>query len=156
MLSMTLTYGLYAFEKRILNELAQPKEHRSILAFLRALRRREPLADEVLVTGLDRMLYQVFWLNGGEAEDKAEKALKVVEGVVKMFGSELYRHRADLARRASVVLFPLEYVEHSTYWKAGIRYRPTGEPLELFRLEWFFPRCEVMEIAGEPACYSMF
>ncbi len=150
-----LRAGFYALEKSQLQRriVARPKETMSVIGFLRALRHGEPLPKEVLVTGLDRMLYQVYRLHG-----EREAGRQAVRQAVNALGRALYNPQARnrLLRDAPVVLFALEYVEHGEHWKAGVRIRPRNEPLELFWLEQFLPHCEVTEIGGESVCYSSF
>ena len=150
---MVLLHGIYVFEWRVLRKrvIQRPAAQMSMLAFLRAVKRRESLPREVLVAGLDRLLYQVYWLHGEQ-----ETGRKAVRKVVKVFGNALYRGRDHLMRQAPVVLLPLEYVELGDYWKAGVRIRPKEEPLELFRLEWLLRRREIKDIEAEPTCYSSF
>lgn len=157
---MRLDAGFYALEWTVWRRLESPWkqagfafEAMSAVALLRALRQGQPLPERVRVPGLDRALYQVYRLHEGQGE---RTALGEVRQVVREFGQVLYRSREHLLRQAPVVLFVLEYVEHGVYWRAGIRHRGTGEPLELFCLEWLFPRCEVTQVDGEVVCFSRF
>ena len=147
--------GFYAIERSQLQRriVARPKETVSVIGFLRVLWSKQPLPQEMLVTGLDRMLYQVYRLHGeGEAGKGA------VRQTVRMLSRALYNPQARpcLQRHAPVVLFVLEYVEHGEHWRAGVRIRPKDEPLELFWLEQLLPRCEVTDVGGESVCYSAF
>ena len=152
--------GFYAMEIAAWRRLESPWklagfafETMSMIALLRALMRSEPLPPRIRIPRLDRMLYQLYRLH----EEKGEReALRQVDRVVRQFGSVLYRHRGHLMREGPLVLFTLEYLEHGTYWQAGIRHRGTGEAIELFRLERLFPRCEVSQVDGEVVCFSTF
>jgi len=149
--------GFYVIEKSQLQRriVARPKETMSVLGFLRALKHGNPIPQEVLVTGLDRMLYQVYRLHGeGETGSESE----AVRQAVKVLSRALYnpQGRQRLLKDAPVVLFALEYVEHGEHWRAGVRIRPKDEPLELFWLEQLLPRCEVTDAGGESVCYSAF
>jgi hypothetical protein len=52
-----------------------------------------------------------------------------------------------------VVILPLEYLELSTYWRAGTRRR--GTPHEVFHVEWVFPRADIETVGKADVCYSM-
>jgi len=112
----------------------------SIVAFLRALRTGEELPQEVCVVGLDRLLHH--------AADRRRAAAVIQQA---HYNPQAVRH---LRRQGSVVVVPLDYLELSTYWKAGIRIR--GEPVEVFAVEWVFPRAEIEEVQGAGVCYSPF
>jgi len=150
-----MSAGFYALEQSRLSRhlVARPKETMSLLYFLRVLQHGEPLPKEVLVTGLDRMLYQVYRLHG-----EGESGKQAVRQSVNALSRALYNPRARkrLLMDAPVVLFALEYIEHGEHWRSGVRIRPANEPLELFWLEQFLPRCEVTEIDGESVCFSAF
>lgn len=150
-----LASGFYAMEKSQLQQriIARPKETMSIISFLRVLRHGGWLPKEVLVTGLDRMLYQVYRLHGEGATGR-QAVLKAVNALSRALYNPQARNR--LFTESPVVLFTLEYIEHGERWKAGVRIRPKNEPLELFWLEQFLPRCEVTEIGSERVCYSRF
>lgn len=152
---MILSPGFYTLEKGHLQRriVARPKKTMSVIGFLRALKHGEALPKEVLVTGLDRMLYQVYRMQG-----EGEAGRQAVRQAVNALSRALYNPQARnrLLTESPVVLFTLEYVEHGERWKAGVRIRPKNEPLELFWLEQFLPRCEVTEMGGESVCYSQF
>ncbi|MBI3989516.1 MAG: hypothetical protein HY347_07850 [candidate division NC10 bacterium] len=147
--------GFYAVEKSQVQRriVARPKETMSVISFLRALMHGGRLPKEALVTGLDRMLYHVYRLHGEGAAGR-----EAVQQVVNALSRSLYNPQARnrLLTESPVVLFTLEYIEHGERWKAGVRIRPRNEPLELFWLEQFLPRCEVTEMGGESVCYSQF
>jgi len=150
-----LAPGFYAIEKSQLQRrlVTRPRETMSVLGFLRALQHGQPLPNEVLVTGLDRMLYQVYRLHGeGEAGKQAVR--QVVNTLSRALYNAQARHR--LLTAGPVVIFVLEYVEHGEHWRAGVRIRPRNEHLELFWLEQFLRRCEVTDVSGESVCYSAF
>ena len=150
-----LASGFYAVEKSQLQRrlVARPKETMSVIGFLRALKHGGRLPKEMLVTGLDRMLYQVYRLHGEGAVGR-----QAVHQAVNALSRSLYNPQARnrLLIESPVVLFTLEYIEHGEHWRAGVRIRPKNEPLELFWLEQSLPRCEVTEIGGESVCYSQF
>jgi hypothetical protein len=129
-------------------------ETMSAVAFLRALIRSQPIPSRVRIPGLDRALYALY--RQYEAEDGEREASRQIERVVRSLGQTLYRYREHLLRERPAVLFVLEYVEHGVYWRAGIRHRGTGQPQELFRLEWLFPHCEVTQVDSEMVCFSPF
>jgi len=137
---MALRPGYYLLEKRQLGQaIPRPRKTMSIIAFLRAVQRKEPLPDEVCVLGLERLLHL--------ADDHRR-----VAGVIRQM---LYNPQAKshLRRQSPVVILPLEYLELSTYWKAGIRQR--GTPHEAFHVEWVFPRADIETVGKADVCYSM-
>lgn len=150
-----LVPGFYALEKNQLQRclVARPRETMSVLGFLRALRHGQPLPKEVLVTGLDRMLYQVYRLH-----EEGDAGKQAVRQAVNTLSRALYSPQARnrLLTVVPVVIFVLGYVEHGEHWRAGVRIRPRNEHLELFWLEQFLPRCEVIDVNGESVCYSAF
>jgi len=150
-----LSSGFYALEQSQLQRriVARPKQTMSLLSFLRALKRGEPLPKEVLVMGLDRMLYQVYRLHG-EGETGKQAVRQSVTTLSRALCNAQTRPR--LLRDAPVVVFVLEYVEYVEHWRAGVRIRPANEPLELFWLEQFLPHCDVTDMGGESVCCSMF
>lgn len=157
---MRLDAGFYALEGQVWRRLESPWkqagfsfETMSPVAFLRALTHGQPLPARVRIPGLERALYQVYRQHEGQGEWEASRQVKQV---VQQFGQTLYRSRERLLRKGPVVLFVLEYLEHGVYWRAGIRHRGTDQPLELFRLEWLFPRCEVAQVDGEIVCFGRF
>lgn len=157
---MRLDAGFYALDWEAWRRLESPWkqagfafETMSAVAVLRALIQGQRLPSRVRVPRLDRALYQVYRLHEGQGERAASEQ---VRQVVRGFGQTLYRHREQLLRQGPVVLFVLEHLRHGVYWQAGILDRRTGEPRELFRLEWLFPRCEVTQVDGEVVCFSTF
>jgi len=56
-------------------------------------------------------------------------------------------------RQGPVVILPLEYLELSTYWKAGIRQRRARH--EVFHVEWVLPRADIETVGKADVCYSM-
>lgn len=62
---MPLAAGFHALEKSLYDRrlVARPRQTMSVLGFLQALRHGTPVPQEVLVTGLDRLLYQVYRLH---------------------------------------------------------------------------------------------
>jgi hypothetical protein len=55
---MALRPGYYLLEKGQLGQaIPRPRETMSVIAFLRAVQREEPLPDKVCVLGLERLLY---------------------------------------------------------------------------------------------------
>jgi hypothetical protein len=138
---MALRPGYYLLEKGQLGQaIPRPRETMSIIAFLRAVQREEPLPDKVCVLGLERLLYH--------AADHHRAA-----GVIRQ---ALYNPRANrhLRRQSPVVILPLEYLELSTHWKAGIR--RGGTPHEIFHVEWVFPRADIETVGKADVCYSMW
>jgi len=138
---MALIPGFYIIEKSQLGrDIPRPRETMSIVAFLRAVRRREELPKEVCVIGLERLLYRT---------SDRRKAARVIQ-------QALYNPLAvhHLRRQAPVVVLPLEYLELSLHWKAGIR-RGRGVE-EVFALEWVFPRADIRTVEETDVCYSMF
>jgi len=157
---MNLRPGFYALEisawRRLESPWKQagfPFETMSPVGFLRALIQGQPLPASVRIPGLDRALYQVYRQHEGQGEREASRQ---VAQVVRQFGQTFYRSRERLLREGPVVLFVLEHLEHGMYWRAGIRHRGTGQPQELFRLEWLLPRCEVTQVDGEIVCFGRF
>ena len=111
----------------------------SIIAFLRAVREKESLPDNVCVLGLERLLYHA---------DDSRRAARVIQQA--LYNPQATRH---LRRQSPVVILPLEYLELSTYWKAGIRQRGTCH--EVFHVEWVFPRADIEMVGKADVCYSM-
>ena len=137
---MALRPGYYLLEKRRLGKaIPRPRATMSIIAFLRAVRRKEPLPDQVCVLGLERLLHH--------AENSHRAAVVIRQA--------LYNPQAKpyLRRQSPVVILPLEYLELSTHWKAGIRRR--GRPQEVFHVEWVFPRADIGTVGKADVCYSM-
>jgi len=137
---MALRPGYYLLEKKQLGRaIPRPRKTMSIIAFLRAVQRKEPLPNQVCVLGLERFLHQ--------ADDHRQAA-----GVIRqrLYNPQAKRH---LRRQSPVVILPLEYLELSTYWKAGIRQR--GAPHEVFHMEWVFPRADIDTVGKADVCYSM-
>ncbi len=138
---MALRPGYYLVEKKQLGQgIARPRKTMSVIAFLRAVRRAEPLPDKVCVLGLERLLHQ--------ADDPRRAA-----GIIRqaLYNPAAQRH---LHRHSPVVILPLEYLELSTYWKAGIRQRDACQ--EVFHVEWVFPRVEIETVEKADVCYSMW
>ncbi len=138
---MALAPGFYIIEKSQLGkDIPRPKETMSIIAFLRAVRRREELPKEVCVIGLERLLYR--------AADR-RKAARVIQQA--LYNPQAVHH---LRRQALVVVLPLEYLDLSLHWKAGIRRGRIAE--EVFAVEWVFPRADIRAVGETDVCYSMF
>lgn len=138
---MPLMHGFYIIEKSQLGrDIPRPRETMSIIAFLRAVRGKERLPKEVCVMGLERLLYR--------AADR-RKAARVIQQA--LYNPQAVHH---LRRQAPVVVLPLEYLELSLYWKAGIRLGKTAE--EVFAVEWVFPRADIRAVGEREVCYSMF
>ena len=138
---MALRPGYYLLEKRQLRQaLPRPRETMSIIAFLRAVQREEPLPDQVCVLGLERLLHQA---------DDVRRAAGVIRQA--LYNPQANRH---LRRQSPVVILPLEYLELSTYWKAGIQQRGTCH--EVFHVEWVFPRADIETVEKADVCYSMW
>ena len=138
---MPLAPGFYILEKKQLGDaIPRPRETMSIIAFLRAVRRREELPKEVCIIGLERLLYRT--------ADR-RRAARVIQ-------QALYNPRAvhHLRRQAPVVILPLEYLELSLHWKGGIRRGRMVE--EVFAVEWVFPRADIRAVGETDVCYSMF
>ena len=136
---MALRPGYYLVDKSQLGQgISRPKRTMSIIAFLRAVRREEPLPDQVCVLGLERLLYH--------AADRRRAA-----GVIQqaLHNPQAGRH---LRRQSPVVILPLEYLELSTYWKAGIQQQ--GACQEIFHVEWVFPRADIATVGKVDVCYS--
>lgn len=157
---MRLDAGFYALDGQVWRRLESPWkqagfsfETMSPMGFLRALIQDQPLPAHVRIPGLDRALYLVYRQHEGQGEREASRQ---VAQVVQQFGQTLYRSRERLLREGPAVLFVLEYLEHGMYWRAGIHHRGMGQPQELFRLEWLFPRCEVTQVDGEIVCFGRF
>ncbi len=157
---MNLDAGFYALEWQVWRRLESPWkqagfsfEVMSPVAFLRALIQGQPLPARVRIPGLDRALYLVYRQHESQGEREASHQ---VGQVVRDLGQTLYRSRERLLREGPAVLFVLEYLEHGIYWRAGIRHRGTGQPQELFRLEWLFPHCEVTQVDGAIVCFGRF
>lgn len=137
---MALRPGYYLLEKRQLGQgIPRPRETMSIIAFLRAVGRKDPLPDEICVLGLERLLYH--------AAD-SRRVARVIQQA--LYNPQAKRH---LRRQSPVVILPLEYLELSTYWKAGIRQRGTYR--EVFHVEWVFPRADIETVGKMDVCYSM-
>lgn len=137
---MALRPGYYLLEKRQLGQaIPRPSKTMSIIAFLRAVRRGESLPDQVCVLGLERLLHHA---------DDPRRAARVIQ-------QALYNPRAKrhLRRQGPVVILPLEYLELSTYWKAGIRQRRARH--EVFHVEWVLPRADIETVGKADVCYSM-
>jgi len=111
----------------------------SIIAFLRAVRGEESLPAQVCVLGLERLLHHA---------DDARRAARVIQQA--LYNPRVKRH---LRRQSPVVILPLEYLELSTYWKAGIQQR--GTLCEVFHVEWVFPRADIETVGKADVCYSM-
>jgi hypothetical protein len=62
-------------------KLRKAPERMGMITLVRKLRQREKLPDSILVLNFDRAMYEVFWLNGGEGNEKA--AQDVVKKVVR-------------------------------------------------------------------------
>jgi hypothetical protein len=157
---VNLWAGFYALEISAWRRLESPWkqagfsfETMSPMVFLRTLIQGQPLPARVRIPGLDRALYQVYRQHESQGEREASRQVKQV---AQQFGQTLYRSRERLLQEGPVVLFVLEYLEHGMYWRAGIRHRGTGQPQELFRLEWLFPRCDVTQVDGEIVCFGQF
>jgi len=157
---VSLEAGFYALEISAWRRLEGPWKREgfsfevmSPVAFLRALTQGRPLPASVRISGLDRALYQIYHQHEGRGEREASRQ---VSQVAREIGQILYRSRERLLREGPVVLFVLEYLEHGVYWRAGIRYRGTGQPHELFLLERLFPHCEVTQVDGEIVCFGRF
>ena len=150
-----LASGFYVLEKNHLQQgiITRPKKTMSVLGFFRTLRHGQSIPHELLVTGLDRMLYQIYRLCGEGTTGK-----QAVRQAVDVLSRLLYnpQSRQRLLVEAPVVILSMEYLEHGEHWQAGVRIRPKNEPLALFWLEQLFPRCEVTEISGESVCYCHF
>ncbi|MGQ9586332.1 MAG: hypothetical protein ACUVXG_13160 [Anaerolineae bacterium] len=139
---MHLRPGYYLLERGELGKaLPRPRKTMSIIAFLRAVRRREALPEQVCVLGLERLLHQA---------DDVRQAAAVIQQA--LYNPEAKHH---LARESPAVVLPLEYLELSTYWKAGIREGGVGTPREVFRVEWVFPRADIATVNKADVCYSM-
>lgn len=137
---MALVAGFYILEKGQLGKaIPRPRVTMSIVAFLRAVRQRQPIPAEVCILGLERLIYH--------ATDRREAASVIREA---LYNPAAKRH---LARQRPVVVLPLEYLELSTHWKAGIRRR--NMPLEIFAAEWVFPRADIKTVNDTDLCYSM-
>ena len=138
---MALRPGYYLLEKGQLGQaLPRPKETMSIIAFLRAVQREEALPDKVCSLGLERLLYH--------AADNRRAAGAIRQALYNPRGN---RH---LRRQSPIVILPLEYLELSTYWKAGIQQRGTSH--EVFHVEWVFPRADIETVGKADVCYSMW
>lgn len=111
----------------------------SIIAFLRAVRGEESLPAQVCVLGLERLLYRA---------DDARRAARVIQQA--LYNPQAKHH---LRRQSPVVILPLEYLELSTYWKAGVL--QGGIPYKVFHVEWVFPRADIETIGKADVCYSM-
>jgi len=145
---MALRPGYYLLEKGQLGDaVPRPRETMSIIAFLRAVRREESLPAEICVLGLERLLHHVVRFRSPQAGDSRQAA-----GVIRqaLYNPQAKRH---LRRQSPVVILPLEYLELSTHWKAGIRQR--GTPYEVFHVEWVFPRADIESVRGVDVCYSL-
>ncbi len=137
---MILRPGYYLLEKRQLGQgIPRPRKTMSIIAFLRAVKRKEPLPNTVCVLGLERLLHHA---------DDSRRAARVIQ-------KALYNPQAKpyLRRQSPVVILPLEYLELSTYWKAGIRRGET--PHEIFHIEWVVPHADIETVGKADVCYSM-
>jgi len=138
---MALVPGFYIIEKSQLGrDIPRPKETMSIIAFLRAVRRREELPKEACVIGLERLLYC--------ASDRRRAARTIQQA---LYNPQAVHH---LRRQGPVVVLPLEYLELSLHWKAGIRRGRIAE--EVFAVEWVFPRADIRAVGETDVCYSMF
>jgi len=79
----------------------------------------------------------------------------ITVGLREVIRQALYDSKAKhhLRRQSPVVILPLEYLELSTYWKAGIRQRGTYR--DVFHVEWVFPRADIETVGKMDVCYSM-
>lgn len=137
---MALRPGYYLLEKGQLGQaIPRPRKTMSIIAFLRAVQRKEPLPDQACVLGLERLLHHA---------DDHRRAADVIRQT--LYNPQAKRH---LRRQSPVIIMPLEYLELSTYWKAGILQR--GAPYEVFHVEWVFPRADIETVEKADVCYSM-
>lgn len=137
---MALAPGFYLLEKSQLGKaIARPQKTLSIIAFLRAVRRKEPLPQEVCVVGLERLLYH--------ASDRRAAARIVSQALIGPQAGPYLR------KCAPVVVLPLEYLELGEHWKAGLRQR--GEVEEVFAVAWIFPRVDIRSIEGADVCFSV-
>jgi len=137
---MALAPGFYLLEKSQLGKtVARPRQTMSIIAFLRAVRRKEPLPQEVCVVGLERLLHH--------ARDRREGARIISQALI---GPQAGPH---LRKQAPVVILPLEYLELGEHWKAGVRQRSEVE--EIFAVAWVFPRVDMRSVDGADVCFSV-
>jgi len=129
--------GYYILPKAQLGKaIPRPSNTMSILAFLRAVHFCDPLPTEICVLGLERLLSSV-----GEPRRGAQVIQRA------LYNPSAKSH---LRRQSPVVVLPLEYLEHSMHWVAGIR--RGGKAQEVFWVEWVFPR---VEIFSADVCHSM-
>jgi len=136
---MALRPGYYLLERGQLGQtIPRPRETMSIIAFLRAVQREEPLPDQLCVLGLERLLHHA---------DDVRRAAGVIRQA--LYNPQANRH---LRRQSPVVILPLEYLELSTYWKAGIQQRGTFH--KVFHVEWVFPRADIETVGKADMCYS--
>ena len=139
---MALRPGYYLLEKRQLGQdVLRPRTTMSIIAFLRAVQREEPLPEEICVVGLERLLH--------EASDPRGAARVLQRALGNPRAASYLRHRGP------AVVLPLEYLEYVNYWRAGIRQGQRGDPREVFHLEWVFPRAEIESVGKTDLCYCM-
>jgi len=138
---MALRPGYYLLQKKQLGlgAIPRPRKTMSIIAFLRAVQRAKPLPDKVCVLGLERLLHHA---------DDARRAARVIQQA--LYNPQAKHH---LRRQSPVVILPLEYLELSTYWKAGIQ--QAGIPHQVFHVEWVFPRADIEAVGKADVCYSL-
>jgi len=137
---MALRPGFYVIERAHLGKAIQrPRETMSIVAFLRAVRRKELLPKEVCVIGLERLLYRL--------ADPQAAAIVVQQVLYNPPGGH------HLRRQGPVVVMPLEYLELLGYWKAGIRRH--NQPVEVFNVAWVLPKADANTIDGADVCVSL-
>jgi len=137
---MALIPGFYVVEKKEVGKVVpRPTDTLSIVAFLHAARLKKDLPREVLVTGLDRLLYR--------ASDPRKAALTLSQ----MLNSPPIK--SHLNRQAPVVIVSVEYLELGDKWKAGVRDAVTGKQGE-FVVEWVLPRLDLKTVGGVDVPYS--
>ena len=166
---IVLDAGFYAIEwerqkwkdlvQKLMEEgkLRKAPERMGMITLVRKLRQREKLPESILVLNFDRAMYEVFWLNGGEGNEKA--AQDVVKKVVREFRSIFAHEREFLISQYPVILTVFGSLESTAEgWWAGYRHPRTKQVQRLFMVSQLLPSLlEPREIlSGHLGCYGRF
>ena len=164
-----LEFGFYAVEwegqrwkdlvQKLMEEekLRKAPERMGMITLVRKLRRREKLPESILVLNFDRAMYDVFWFNGGEGNEKA--AQKAVEKVVREFRRVFAHERGSLLSQPTIILIVFGSLESTADgWWAGYRHPRTKQVQRLFMVSQLVPSTlEPKEIlSGHLGCYGRF
>ncbi len=138
-------------------KLSGEPERMGMITLLRKLKRREKLPNAILVLNFDRAMYEVFWFNGGEGNEKA--AQEVVGKIVREFRSIFAHERGFLISQSPIILMVFGSLESTADgWWAGYRHPRTRQVQRLFMLSQLLPSLlEPKEIlSGHWGCYGRF